>query len=284
MLTADVVWAELLKVRSRWLPYVLLLPVAGLLALQTFAAYFGGWRHDGDPDALRWSALPTSLASILDLLQYLMSIVVGIVAASAIATEHAWGTVRQAISRGQTRSQYLLMKLAGILVLGAALFLAALLIGLLFSAIVSSMEDELPSGPSIGEGVLIVARAAYTTLPYVLLAYCMTVVGRSTALGVGGILFFIIGESIVVGVLGGFSATEGWRALFLGHNVTAVLAANRVFPEDAVSIAPRASPPVSELPDPWVGALVVALYCAAFLAIAFYVFNRRDLEAGSGAT
>jgi len=285
MPSADVVFAELLKARKRWLPYVVLLPVIALIGLQTFAGYFAGWRHDRDFDLLRLSVLPSSLISIVDLGQYLLSIALGILAASVIATEHAWGTVRQAIARGQTRTQYLLMKLTGIGVLAFAGFALVLLIATGFSAFCTLIEGSRTDGPSFAEGVLIIVRGAYTIIPYVLLAFCVTVVGRSTALGVGGILFYIIGESITIGILTGIGGNAAdARGFFLGHNVSAVLAANRLFQTESLSLAPRASLDPSELPDPWAAAVVIALYCAAFLAIAFYVFNRRDLEAGSGAT
>ncbi|KKL10286.1 hypothetical protein LCGC14_2557350, partial [marine sediment metagenome] len=111
--TASVLAAELLKLRKRWLPYVLLLPLVALLALQTFAAYFAGWRGERDVEALRAAVLPWSLPGLLDLTQYFGAILVAVLAASAVGTEHGWGTVRQALIRGQTRSQYLTTQLLG---------------------------------------------------------------------------------------------------------------------------------------------------------------------------
>ncbi|MFQ5814365.1 MAG: hypothetical protein ACE5I2_14405, partial [Anaerolineae bacterium] len=60
-------------------------------------------------------------------------------------------------------------------------------------------------------------------------------------------------------------------------NVSALLASNRIGIGDYNSIAPRELPLASELPDTAVAALVVGLYCLAFLAIAFVIFNRRDI-------
>ena len=285
-LTADIVAAELLKVRKRWLPYVFLLPVVALLALQVFAAYFAGWRHDHDQSALRASVLPASLSGILDLIQYLGAVVLGIFAASAVATEFAWGTVRQALVRGQTRTQFLTAKLLGLALIGALGFLLVLSLALMFSGIVTALEGRHVSGPSVGDGVLMVLRAAFSIAPYLLLSFCLAVVGRSTTLGAGGILIFVIAESIVLGVLGGIGgAAADARAFLLGHNVSALLAVGR--PEGSeqfVSLAPRPSPPLSELPDPAVAALVVAVYCLMFLAIAYAVFQRRDLTSEAGGS
>ena len=284
-ITRSVLAAELLKVRKRWLPYVLLLPVIAILGMQVFAGYFAGWRHDHDTEALRWSVLPSALPSMLDLIQYLGSIVFAIVAASTVATEYNWGTARQTIVRGITRDQYLATKLLGLLALAGMGFLFVLAMGLVFSGSVSVLEDRRPAGPSAGEAVLMVLRAAYGILPYVLLAFSLAVVGRSTTLGVGGTLVFIIGESIVIGILTGIGGgAADARGFFLGHNVAALLAANRLYPTDAISLAPRPPLEASELPGAAVGALVIALYCALFLAVAFWVFRRRDLTAEAGGS
>ena len=62
-----------------------------------------------------------------------------------------------------------------------------------------------------------------------------------------------------------------------------MVAANRIGAGDVSGLALRDSSVVaSALPDPAVAALVLAVYCAAFLAIAYFVFNRRDLAAGAG--
>lgn len=285
-LTASVLAAELLKVRKRWLPYILLLPVLAALAFQTFIGYFAVWRHDHDIEGLHVSVLPWSLPSLLDLTQYLGAIVLTILAASAVATEHGWGTVRQALIRGQTRSQYLTTKLLGLAVVGGIGFLLVLALGVLVSAILTAIEDRAsPGAPSAFEVFLMILRAAYAILPYMLLAFCLAVVGRSTTLGVAGVLIYVIGEAIVLGTLGSIGgATADARAYFIGHNVVALLAANQVGGVDHFSLAPRDRPIASELPDPGVAALVLALYCLIFLVISYWVFQRRDLTQGAGAS
>lgn len=279
--TASVLAAELLKLRKRWLPYVLLLPLVALLALQTFAAYFAGWRGERDVEALRAAVLPWSLPGLLDLTQYFGAILVAVLAASAVGTEHGWGTVRQALIRGQTRSQYLTTKLLGIAVLGGIGFLLAFGTGLGFSAIVTALEDrDLPGGPSAPDVLLMVLRAGYSILPYALLAFCLAVVGRSTTLGVAGGLTYGFVEGIVLAILGAIGgAAADVRAFSIGHNVSALLSANRIDSIDYVSFAFRGRPPPSELPDPAVAVLVLGLYCLGFLTIAFVVFNRRDIHA-----
>ena len=289
--TAALLAVELLKVRKRWMPYILLLATVALLAIHIFLSGYLAWRTTDDfqfqQESLRFFALPWSLPALLDTTQYWGAILIGIVAASMVATEHGWGTVRQALIRGQTRSGYLTTKLLGIAVLGSIGFLLAFGVGLGFSIIASALADrpitlDLPSGngPSLLDVALMILRAAYALLPYVLLAFCLAVVGRSTTLGVVGILLFVIVEAIVVGILGGVGGTAAdVRGFLIGHNVVAVLAANRIGSFGHDSLAFRDTPPTSELPDPTIAALVLALYCIGFLAIAFWVFQRRDIHA-----
>jgi len=194
------------------------------------------------------------------------------------------------VVRGQTRSQYLTVKLAGIIIMSAAILLIALAAGIIFSLMATRIAGEpitldVPDGPSAPELVLMVLRAGYAIIPYGLLAFCLTVVGRSTALGVAGTFMYMIAEAILLGILhdlGGVAPTI--QACILGQNVSAVLSANTIGNEHFNSMAFRNNPLPGDVPDPAVGALVVALYCALFLAVAYTVFRRRDLGTESGGS
>jgi ABC-type transport system involved in multi-copper enzyme maturation permease subunit len=118
-------------------------------------------------------------------------------------------------------------------------------------------------------------------LPYGLLAFSLAVFGRSTTLGVAGILLFMFGEAIILAILGGIGGVAAdARDLSIGHNVAALLAANRIGDyHNYNSLGPREPLAASELPDPAIAALIVGLYCLAFLAVAFWVFRQRDIGA-----
>jgi len=283
--------AELLKVRKRWMPYLLLLIMVAGAAIQIWLAGYLSWKEDDVEfrlDAFRTFTLPWSLPTLLDTGQFWGAILVGILAASVVATEHGWGTVRQALIRGQPRSQYLTAKLFGIALIAAVSLLLALGIGVSFSVIATAVADlPISLGAPRGEGLsapdiaLMVLRAGYGVLPYGLLAFSLAVFGRSTTLGVAGILLFMFGEAIILAILGGIGGVAAdARDLSIGHNVAALLAANRIGDyHNYNSFSPREPLAASELPDPAIAALVLALYCLAFLAIAFWVFRRRDVHA-----
>jgi len=297
-LTVSILAAELLKVRKRWLPYlllaVMLIGTAGIVWL----GGYGSWRDErGEVEygfgraSLHTFALPWSLPALLDTGQFYGAVLVSILVASAVATEHGWGTVRQALVRGQTRAQYLTAKLAGIVVIAAVMLLAALAVGLVFSLIATTIADQpvtfdVPGGPSFFEVVLMVLRAGYAIIPYASLAFLLAVVGRSTTLGVvGTLLYMLVAEAILIGVLGQLGGpADEIRASFIGHNAHALIAANQIGPGEYNSIAPREYLTSAQLPDPKAAALVLAGYSAFFLIVAYRVFQRRDLgtDAGGG--
>src|SRR3990172_3050529 len=148
--------AELLKVRKRWMPYVLLLFMVAGAAYVIWLAGYVAWKTDDSefPDsALRTFSLPWSLAALLEIGQFWGAVLVGILVSSAVATEHGWGTVRQALIRGQTRSQYLTAKLLGIAIAAAITLLLAFGIGVSFSVLATALADlpitlDVPGGPS----------------------------------------------------------------------------------------------------------------------------------------
>jgi ABC-2 type transport system permease protein len=285
----SVLAAELLKVRKRWMPYVLLLVMVAGAAVLIWLIGYVGYHEETDPgyksDALRTFAFPWSIATLLDSGQFWgAAVFVTILTSSTVATEYNWGTVRQALTRGLPRWQFLAAKLLGTSIICIVLLLAALAIGILFSMFATSIEGEsitldVPDGPSLPDIVLMVLRAALGIIPYGMLAFALAVIGRSTALGIAGTLGYMLGEGIIVAILdsiGGVAAD--FREVAVGRHVASLMAANRIGPGDYNSIAARELPVATDLPDVWVATLVILLYCTAFTALAFIIFQRRDLR------
>jgi len=285
----SVLAAEILKVRKRWMPYVLLLVMlAGAAVLIWLIGYVG---YQEDPrgefagDAFRTFAFPWSIAALLDSGQFWgAAIFVAILTSSTVSTEYNWGTVRQALIRGQPRWQFLAAKLLGTAIVCIIFLLVALGVGILFSIIATSAAGEpitldVLGGPSLQDIVLMVLRSAAGIIPYGLLAFALAVIGRSTALGIAGTLGYMLGEGIVVAILdsiGGIAAD--FREIAIGHHVASLAAANRIGSGDYNSIAARELPVSADLPDVWIASLVVCLYSVVFAAVAFFVFQRRDLR------
>ena len=280
--------AELLKVRGRWLPWVLWLVLVAMLALTTFAPYLdwkgdgGGFLEDFERQAF---VLPWALTSILDTIQSLGSILLGIVAASLVGTEYSWGTVRSCLVRGQTRSHYLLTKLLGLSAVGLVLLATAFAVGLIFTLITTHLAGQpislnVPDGPSLPEVPLMFLRSAYSVLPYALVAFLLAELFHSTAAGVGGGLVYVVVEGIILAILGNLGGVAGdMRLLFVGHHVSAVMELNRIGSEAVdVGLVLRPQPEASDLLPPAQAAVAVAAYCLFLVSVALWLFQRRDVR------
>jgi ABC-type transport system involved in multi-copper enzyme maturation permease subunit len=291
---------ELMKSRTRWLPYVLLVVMLLGAGLQIWVFGYTAWWyvHDStDPVdqadlvfIIDTFTLPQALPGIVDAGQFWGSVIIGLFIASAVATEYNWGTVRQAIARGQSRNQWLTFKLLGLALFCAILLLIVLawaVFSMLFTSALAGLDITLdpPGSESVSpfETVLIVLRAAAGIVPYALVAFALAVIGRSTALGAAGIILFVIIESTVIPIFG--ALPDPWPAFrygTIGHHAAALLAANRIDGVEYTTLALRETPDPSDLPNAWVSLLALAAWCAGLLAATYYVFARRDLRLGTG--
>jgi len=279
--------AELLKVRGRWLAWVLWLVLVAILALTTFGPYLD-WKGGGlslEDFERQAFVLPWALTSILDTIQSLGSILLGIVAASLVGTEYSWGTVRSCLVRGQTRSHYLLTKLLGLSAVGLVLLATASAVGLIFTLITTRLADQpitlnVPDGPSLPEIPLMFLRSAYSVLPYALVAFFLAELFHSTAAGVGGGLVYVVVEGIILAILGNLGGVAGdMRLLFVGHHVSAVMELNRIGSEAVYAgLVLRPQPEASDLLPPAQAAVAVAAYCSFLVGTALWLFQRRDVR------
>ena len=291
---ADFLAAEWMKVRSRWLLYVVLLALLAGAALQIWLAGVLAYHQElNDPEfgegpfppGYRTFVLPWSLATLLDSGQFWGGVFVAFLVASAVATEYNWGTVRASLVRGQTRAEYLGAKLLGLMLIASGLLLLVFGVGVVFSLLATVIEGEpvtldVRGGPSPAEIPVMIVRAGWGIVPYGMLAFALTVIGRSTALGATGTLVYKILESILIPLFGSFSGIwDDLRVIFIGYHAEGLIAANRIDQRDYNSIAFRDLPEPGDVPDPWAAAIVIAMWTVAFAAVAFVVFLRRDLNA-----
>jgi ABC-type transport system involved in multi-copper enzyme maturation permease subunit len=283
---SQMVKAELIKVRSRWVPYILLLTTIVILALLMFGAYAAWSTSDNeDFDAFRGFAWPYAFPAILSTIHSFGSVLLPILAAIVIGSEYAWGTVRQALIRGPTRFQYLTAKLITVMVLALIGMTIAFGFGLLFSTIASNMADrpltlDVPQGSvSVGEIAMMAVRTIYVTLVYLLLAFALAEIWRSSMAGIAGIIVYSFGEAIAIGILTGIGGRAAdFRDILIGHNVSALLDENRIGSFDVTTFFLRPIIISGGLPDVWQATLVLALYSLFFLAVAYWFFYRRDVR------
>jgi|FLYL01.1.fsa_nt_gi ABC-type transport system involved in multi-copper enzyme maturation permease subunit len=277
--------AELLKIRKRWMPYVLFILTLIGVTLLVWAAYEPNGEDGLSDDEVRIFVFPYSISVLLFTGQFWGNLVVAILAASVVATEYNWGTVRLAVVRGQDRISYLVTKLLAISLVCAAGLLAAFAVGVLFSVWATAAAGlevtlDVPGGPTVPEIFLMIVRAALCIIPYGMLAFALATVGRSTTLGIAGTFVFVFAEPLLQAIfdaLGG--ELEGMRDLLPLRYVSALSAENLIGAGDYPSTAPRETPDSPDLPDPNLAALVLISYSAGLFLAALAVFTRRDLSA-----
>lgn len=284
--------AEWMKSRTRWLPYVLFLFLIIGAAIQIWL--FGGVAYLDERNNIdeygipagaftfRW---PWAILPLLDAGQYWGPVFIAFFAASAVATDFGWGSVRLSIARGVTRTQFLTAKLLTTALICAAGMLIALAVGIVFSLAATQLFEDpvryvgVNPEPSVSEMPPMVARAALAILPYGLLAFMLAVVSRSTAMGATGVLVYKLVESAAVSLMGELGGNwERFQNLFIEHHASALLAANKNGYPDYNTIAFRAVPDRADTPDPSVAAIMLVVFCVAFGAISFWSFARRDLN------
>jgi ABC-type transport system involved in multi-copper enzyme maturation permease subunit len=281
---------EVMKSRTRWLPYVLCVFLAIGVVAQIWLFGYVDYRQSrgelGDYNpGLFTLTFPYCIVALADAGQYWAPIFIAFFVASSVATEFAWGTARLAVARGVTRWQWFVAKLLGSALIAAAALLVLLGVGLLLSAWATAVADQpipsyFPDGPSSAEVPVIIGRAALTIIPYGVLAFMLAMIGRSTAVGAAGMLIYKLVESAAVGIfteLGG--RWEYFRIFFLEYYAQGVLSANRFGSIEYNSIALRELPSGADTPGPWVSAFMLAFYSVLFAGVAWWFFRSRDLNA-----
>ena len=278
--------ADILKLRKRWMPYVLLLLMLAGAAFLIWGVGYASY-HDDEiqfrDDAFRTFAFPYSIPALLDTGQFWgTALFVAILTTSTLATEHNWGTVRTAVTGGQSRVRYLLSKLVVLTAVSTGALLIALGFGLLLSLWATNAAGfdipvRYPGELSVWDVVLMIGRTALCIVPYGLLAFALTVLSRSTALGIAGTMGFMMGEAIIVAILGTSGGLiEDSRGLFIGQNVSALIAESRIGGLDYNSAAFR-DLNAEGLPGVWTATAVLIAESAVLLGISFLVFLRRDI-------
>jgi ABC-type transport system involved in multi-copper enzyme maturation permease subunit len=273
--------AEVFKLVRRAMPRILLLILVGgvvglyvllWLAYRSLPEPTTAQEAQSRADLQQFLELSSVREGGLELVQTLGTILVVILSVSVISTEFSWGTIRTILPRAGSRAGFLTAKyllLAGFVMLVVVLGFLAAVAG---SLIVSLAEDFSRSlGANAVPGILAaIGRTIYVILPYAALAFFIAVLTRSTAAGIAIGLVVLLGEGIVmelIGLLG--DSFERLPGFFLSQNVAAVMSANRVNDGSTDS-----------LPNVWRAAAVLLAYTVAFVALAYRIFLMRDVTAG----
>lgn len=223
--------------------------------------------------------LPGSMRTALGIVQSLMLILLAILTASAIGIDYGSGTLRSVLTQGTGRWSYLVAKLALILLLTAVGLVIILGSVAVSSAIAVGLAGPVPAATGAGattwEDVARAAAKAWVSIiPYISLTTFVTVFARSTAAGMAVGLGYYVAEQLIIAL---FSTLFSWfqdvADFFLVRNITAFTGGSTTGGGGLL---------IGTLPDETHAIVVLAVYTIALFALAFWLFERRDVAGATG--
>ncbi|MGH2472985.1 MAG: ABC transporter permease subunit [Candidatus Limnocylindria bacterium] len=282
--------SEIFRMRRRWMPWIML----GLIVFAAFAVYFLVWvSTQAQIEAMRSGQIPQQQGQTIELLQETLLLVapgrvpdfgIGVVsglgsvmlivfAASHVGTEFGWGTFRTLLAHGANRGAFLASKAVSLILYALVFMVLGTLAAIGASYAVSSVAGlALGSGVDIAEVARVAAKSAYTFLPYMALALAIAVWSKSAGAGIAAGLVVNFTESIVADILVSlnrdYAQIVNWG---LSRNASALTRTAG----DAVQ-----NPTALTLPDPTRAAIVLAVYCVVFFALAYWRLRTRDVTVG----
>ncbi len=219
--------------------------------------------------------LPGSIPNALNTVQTLGLILMAILTASAIGIDYGAGTLRSVLTQGTGRWPYLTAKLLTLAVLALLGLLVAVASVAVSSTIASGLAGVAPAAvgtaatwSDAGSALL---KGWVSLLPYITLTAFVTVVARSSAAGMAIGLGYYFFEQLIVALLSSlFSWFQNVADFLLVRNISAWTGAGGGFPGGA------------PLPDPTQAIVVLAVYTLLLGGVAFWLFERRDVQGATG--
>ena len=276
--------AELFKLRKRKMTWILLAVLTGVIILINFLLLaiaevnFPSVPHGRMQNLL---GLPVTFPLTLSILSSFGSVLAVVFLASSMGSEFNWRTIRVAVVSSESR-----FKLLGAKLISAAIFILigmvlGLVTGLFISIVTTSIggykfDFSFASNSYLWEQFLQFWRTFYILIPYMLLGFMFSIVGRSAMPGISlgiGIIFL---ESVLTAFM---TLAGGWIA-----NIPDYLIAANVRTINSLSALPQnfqTGPGFGgmsvDLPNVLHATITLAIYSGVFLVIAFYTFGKRDV-------
>jgi ABC-type transport system involved in multi-copper enzyme maturation permease subunit len=275
--------SEWFRLRQRAMPWLLLGIFLGVVLLIYLLMWFvlgansttttGELSRTQLQDALRIGAVNDSGLQRVEQFGLVFTV---ILAASIIATEFSWGTIRTILPRSSGRAAFLTVKLIVAAAFAAVVIVAGFGVSLAASAGVTWMEGlDSSLGPNFWLYALAaMGRVFFVMLPFVAMAAMVSLWTRSSAAGIGVTLGVMFLEPVIMSVVsaaGGF--LEHLPELFFMKNVNAVLDFRQAGGREGGIFGEG-----TNLPNPWQAASVLLAYTAAFCGLTYWRFLKRDIQ------
>ncbi len=278
--------AELFKLRKRSMTRILLFVLVGILIIIYFIllavsnANLPIPHDEGMPRIVNLLGLPVAIPLAFMFLAGLGSILAVILVASSMGNEYNWRTIRTVLTSSESRFKLLGAKLISAIIFILLGMVIGVAVGFIMSMITTAIggykfDFSFATGSYMWDQFLQFWRTFYVMLPYIFLAFLLSIVGRSAMPGIAlgiAILFF---EPIITGLM---NLAGGWiaqiPAYLLGENVNAITALADLPAGFGEGFGFRA---LGEAPSVIHATIVLGVYSVASLALAFYLFRKRDV-------
>lgn len=284
---AGIVNGELLKVSRQWTTWGMLWLLAGAVCLPYLVSLA---RADLKTSIATQplQSLYFDMAAALFVLRVFSGVMLIVLTARLIGMEYAGGTIRVLLARGVGRTQLLAAKLLAVGAVALALLAGGIALNaLLIVLIVGAETGSLHAFAALDTGfwqdaAVYVGTVALSMGVTILMAAAVTVVTRSLAAGLSAALGWFAADNLgLIFFLAGAALTKSdlWlkaTTLLLGPNLNAMAGAMLPVRSGAQTFSAINAPlaPV----DGAHTLLVAALYTLAFVAAAFLLIWRRDVQ------
>lgn len=262
--------SELFRLRKRPQTWILAL----IMALGVGAVYTGfaiAALVMSDPSDPRESlVLPKVFETGMQFVTLVGFILTVVVASSLIGNEFGWNTIRPLLARARSRNALLSAKWITVTLYTVGLFFVGLLATLLFSAVTSMIVGnyEGVSAGLVGDWAVSFGRTVLGQFPYVAMAFCLALITRSNAVGIGAGIGLAILEPVIWELLNLITDSfESVRKFGLDHPSTRLYMMNTGYEEVSTGEA-------------WRAAATLAAWVVVFVGLTYYFFNKRDVTSG----
>jgi ABC-2 type transport system permease protein len=269
---------ELLKLAKRPMTWILAILLHGVMGLGMVGGFLELRSVDEATrnDMLDHLTLPGIIPWTTQTLYIFASIMLALLAASAIGSEYGWGTLRPFLATGMSRARFLAAKLLALAAVGLAFTILPMLLCAILAVPIALLHDRPTINATVDlawlvDLVAIVGRCYLAILIPAIIAFLIGLAGRSQAAGIGAALGLLIGEQVISTLL--LSLNLDWANtmvnLLPGQNSLTLVGNYGTFGH------PDLHPGI---PGEWRILATLFIYALVCLAVSFVIFRRRDIR------